>query len=320
MKLASFNDGSADGELHIVSKDLSQSVSVKHIASSMQEAMDSWSELGPVFSAVYCALNEGRVNNAIVFDARDYLPPLARPYYCAKADYSNHLANLTHSDIKFEACFSHAFSGSHFFLDAPKQAFVISLQSQFSLLSSGFQKPNTFELDCESSVNLTVPTPTSNLFTFGCELELRLKEGGSLLAKRRLFSPLAISYDEMPSKLKLDSKPLFSLTDVHCDIDYIISDTSLLKQQLTLLNKGEIDLLIEAAAKMNGLPSGSLIHMPSMSRLSLEFTKHAHLVHASESKEGGLLGSDVTWDNSLTVKLLGEQGQLIFSCLNITLA
>ena len=45
MKLASFNDGSKDGQLIVVSKDLTKFVYATDIALTMQVAMDNWDNI-----------------------------------------------------------------------------------------------------------------------------------------------------------------------------------------------------------------------------------------------------------------------------------
>lgn len=42
MKLATYRNGTRDGQLMVVSKDLSRAVAVPAIAACMQEAIDNW--------------------------------------------------------------------------------------------------------------------------------------------------------------------------------------------------------------------------------------------------------------------------------------
>ena len=47
MKLATLNDGSRDGSLVVVSRDLSLCVAATDIASTLQAALDAWDTCGP---------------------------------------------------------------------------------------------------------------------------------------------------------------------------------------------------------------------------------------------------------------------------------
>lgn len=92
MKLASLKNGSRDGQLVVVSRDLTKAVSVPHIATTMQQALDHWPALAPKLSEVYQALNEGKVPSAIVFDQSACESPLPRAYQWADGSaYVNHV-------------------------------------------------------------------------------------------------------------------------------------------------------------------------------------------------------------------------------------
>ena len=53
MKLASYNDGSRDGQLVVVSRDLSQAHYANGIATRLQEVLDDWGFLAPLFPGGY---------------------------------------------------------------------------------------------------------------------------------------------------------------------------------------------------------------------------------------------------------------------------
>jgi len=68
MKLASYNNGRRDGQLMLVSRDLTQTVAVPAIAHTMQQLLDGWELLKPQLQELYDALNEGKLPNAQAFD------------------------------------------------------------------------------------------------------------------------------------------------------------------------------------------------------------------------------------------------------------
>lgn len=92
MKLASYNNGRRDGQLMLVSRDLSKAVAVPAIAHTMQQLLDGWDLLLPQLQELYDALNEGKLDNAQAFDEAKCLSPLPRAYQWADGSaYVNHV-------------------------------------------------------------------------------------------------------------------------------------------------------------------------------------------------------------------------------------
>jgi len=92
MKLASYNNGRRDGQLMLVSKDLSKAVAVPAIAHTMQQLLDAWDLLQPQLQELYEALNDGLIDSAVDFDEAQCLSPLPRAYQWADGSaYVNHV-------------------------------------------------------------------------------------------------------------------------------------------------------------------------------------------------------------------------------------
>jgi fumarylacetoacetate (FAA) hydrolase len=98
MKLASLKNGSRDGRLVIVSRDLRQAVSAEAIASNMRQAIDNWSTVEPALNLLYGQLNAGSAMGAFAFDATQAMAPLPRSHQFVDAS-----AFLNHGDIMVEA-------------------------------------------------------------------------------------------------------------------------------------------------------------------------------------------------------------------------
>jgi fumarylacetoacetate (FAA) hydrolase len=60
MKLGTLRDGTRDGRLAVVSRDLSRAVAATTVAARLQDALDAWSELGPRLRALAQSLEAGR--------------------------------------------------------------------------------------------------------------------------------------------------------------------------------------------------------------------------------------------------------------------
>ena len=80
MKFATFNDGSRDGRLLLVSRDLSRAVAADDIAPTLQAAIDNWWSVEADLQGRYDALNRGEVEDAFAFDPAAVMAPLPRAW------------------------------------------------------------------------------------------------------------------------------------------------------------------------------------------------------------------------------------------------
>ena len=98
MKLATYKDGSRDGQLVVVSRDLRWAHYATGIASRMQQVLDDWSFMAPQLQDLYTQLNAGRAAHAFAFDPTQCMAPLPRTHqWVEAAAYPSHVA-LTHPD------------------------------------------------------------------------------------------------------------------------------------------------------------------------------------------------------------------------------
>ena len=92
MKLATYQDGSRDGQLVVVSRDLSTAHFATGIASRLQQVLDDWNFLSPQLEDLYATLNVGKARHAFAFDPRLCRAPLPRAYQWADGSaYINHV-------------------------------------------------------------------------------------------------------------------------------------------------------------------------------------------------------------------------------------
>lgn len=92
MKLATLNDGTRDGKLIIVNKQLTKAVDVLEIAPTLQYALDHWPHCKPQLEAVYRQLNDGHYSAAMDFANIKLASPLPRAYQWADGSaYVNHV-------------------------------------------------------------------------------------------------------------------------------------------------------------------------------------------------------------------------------------
>jgi fumarylacetoacetate (FAA) hydrolase len=92
MKLASLRNGSRDGQLVVVSRDLSAAVEVPHIAPTLQAALDDWADCESALREVAANLELGAVFDVIPFLAESAVSPLPRAYQWVDGSaYVNHV-------------------------------------------------------------------------------------------------------------------------------------------------------------------------------------------------------------------------------------
>ena len=92
MKLATYKDGSRDGQLVVVSRDLGTAHYATGIASKMQQVLDDWGFISPQLQDLYDQLNSGRARHAFPFDPAQCMAPLPRAYQWADGSaYINHV-------------------------------------------------------------------------------------------------------------------------------------------------------------------------------------------------------------------------------------
>jgi fumarylacetoacetate (FAA) hydrolase len=92
MKLATLKDGSRDGALVVVSRDLSTAHYATGIAATLQQALDDWNFISPQLQDLYDTLNNGKARHAFPFDPKQCMAPLPRAYQWADGSaYINHV-------------------------------------------------------------------------------------------------------------------------------------------------------------------------------------------------------------------------------------
>ncbi len=92
MKLATYKDGSRDGQLVVVSRDLSTAHYATGIASKLQQVLDDWNFMSPQLQDLYETLNNGKARHAFPFEPAQCMAPLPRAYQWADGSaFINHV-------------------------------------------------------------------------------------------------------------------------------------------------------------------------------------------------------------------------------------
>ncbi len=92
MKLATYKDGSRDGQLVVVSRDLSTAHYATGIAHTLQQVLDDWNFLAPQLQDLSQTLNHGKARHGFPFEPERCMAPLPRA--CQWADGSAYLNHV----------------------------------------------------------------------------------------------------------------------------------------------------------------------------------------------------------------------------------
>src|SRR5262249_8883298 len=92
MKLATYKDGSRDGQLVVVSRGLASAHYATGISTRLQQVLDDWNFISPQLQDLYATLNGGKARHAFAFDPALCMAPLPRA--CQWADGSAYLNHV----------------------------------------------------------------------------------------------------------------------------------------------------------------------------------------------------------------------------------
>ena len=94
MKLATLKDGTRDGTLLVVSRDLKRAQKADHVAPTLQAALDDWNYVLPFLSDLANALAINQASHAFDLDPRQLMAPLPRAHQFADGS-----AYLVHAEL-----------------------------------------------------------------------------------------------------------------------------------------------------------------------------------------------------------------------------
>ncbi len=92
LKLATLANGTRDGQLLVVSRDLARAAPVASVAMTMQAALDDWAQVRPQLERAAVELEAGRLAGSFPFDPLLTLAPLPRAHHWVDGSaYVNHV-------------------------------------------------------------------------------------------------------------------------------------------------------------------------------------------------------------------------------------
>ena len=207
MKLATLKDGSRDGQLVVVSRDLSQAHYATGIANSLQQVLDDWAFMAPQLEDLSVALNQGRARHAFAFDPAQCMAPLPRAFQWADGSaYLNHVElvrkarNATvpesfYTDPLMYQGGSDDFIGPRDPIVVPDEAYGIDFESEIAVITGDVAMQVSPEEALESVRLVMLVNDVSLRHLIPDELA---KGFGFLQSKpATAFSPVAVTVDEL---------------------------------------------------------------------------------------------------------------------------
>lgn len=147
MKLATLKNGTRDGQLVVVSRDLAMCVAVMEHASTMQALLDRWDDVAPHLEKIYADLNAGAVANARNFLPEQAMAPLPRAYqWCDGSAYLSHAELvrkarnaempdfLYHDPLMYQGA-SDTFIGARDDIEVADESWGIDLEAEIAVIT-----------------------------------------------------------------------------------------------------------------------------------------------------------------------------------------
>ena len=207
MKLATYKDGSRDGQLVVVSRDLSTAHYATGIASKMQQLLDDWNFIAPQLHDLSVTLNHGKARHAFAFDPAMCMAPLPRAYQWADGSaYINHVElvraarnsevpDTFYTDPLMYQGGSDDFIGPCDDVVVPSEAFGIDFEAELAVVTGDVPMGSTPEqaLDGIRLIMLANDVSLRNL------IPPELAKGFGFFQSKpaTAFSPVAVTLDEL---------------------------------------------------------------------------------------------------------------------------
>ncbi|MFC5607946.1 fumarylacetoacetate hydrolase family protein [Variovorax soli] len=260
MKLATLKNGRKDGRLVVVSTDLRLAVDATHIAPTLLDAVERWSDAAPQLAALYELLNAGAAPGAFAFDPAQAAAPLPRaPQWCDGSAFLNHgrlmekafdtapIPDIETVPLMYQGG-SDDLLGPHDDLPLPDEAHGIDFEGEFGVIVGEVPMGCPAPL-ARSRILLLVQINDVSLRAFGPR-EMRTGFGFFQAKPSSSFAPVAVTPDEIGE----------AWHDARVQLDLNVDYNG---QRFGHPNGGEMnfgfDQLIAHAAKTRKLSAGTIV-------------------------------------------------------------
>ena len=328
MKLATLKDGSRDGALVVVSRDLSTAHYATGIATKMQQALDDWNFITPQLQDLYDTLNNGKTRHAFPFDSKQCMAPLPRAYQWADGSaYINHVelvrlargsevpANYYTEPLMYQGG-SDDFLGARDDSKVPSEDFGIDFEAEVAVITGDVKMGSTPDVALEGVRLLMIANDWSLRNLIPDELA---KSFGFCQSKpATAFSPVAVTPDEVGDawkggKLSLTIQSQWNGRTVGmCDAG----------QEMTF----HFGQLIAHICKTRNVRAGSIVGSGTVSNRAIEkdgkkeWVKGYSCIAEKRAIETILDGKPSTaymkFGDTIKIEMKGKDGQSVFGAID----
>lgn len=318
MKLASLKNG-RDGRLVVVSRDLRRAVLVPHIAVTMQQAIDQWSEVAPRLRAAYELLQSGDCPDAFDLDVQTLASPFPRAYqFLDGSVYLHHMEkarkargaemppNYKTEPLMYQGL-SDRFDGPTDPMRIPDESLGLDYEAEVAVVTDDVPMGCTPEA-AAGHIKLVM---LLNDYTLRALTKTELPKGfGFLQAKpTSAFSPVAVTLDELGEHWDGTRLSLPILSSVN-------------GQAMGHANAGHdmfftYPQLIAHAARTRSLSAGTIVGAGAVSNLD-HSTGYACIAEAridEELQHGAAKTPFFRHGDMIRIEMLDPQGQSIFGAI-----
>ena len=190
MKLATYKDGTRDGQLVVVSRDLSTAHYATGIATRMQQALDDWGFIAPQLQDLYDTLNHGKARHAFAFDPALCMAPLPRAYQrLTGTAYASHAALLgdAEPDLAVHQAASDLLLGAHDPVVCASENLGVDFSAEIAIITGDVPMGASADEALES-VRLVLLSNATHLRHVSDRLQSQ---------PAAAFSPVAVTLDEL---------------------------------------------------------------------------------------------------------------------------
>ena len=207
MKLATFHNGTLDGRLVLVSRDLARASFADDIAPNLLRALEQWDELCDQLEQRYSLLNQDAVSSAFPFEPSAALAPLPRaPQWLDASAFPSHgermvrAFNLPEDTLKvdrplmYQGC-SDSFLGAQAAVPLPSEEDGIDLEAELAVITAVVPmaaKPK----ECADRIRLFALVNDVSLRNL-LFAEMSLGFGMIHCKPTSVFSPVCVTPDEL---------------------------------------------------------------------------------------------------------------------------
>jgi fumarylacetoacetate (FAA) hydrolase len=271
MKLATYRNGTPDGCLMVVSRDLVRVIDASAVAPNLLYLMQEWDRIAPGLQALSDALNAGRAGDTAPFEPSRCMAPLPRTFqWCDASAFLNHgrlmerafntepIPDFDTVPVMYQGA-SDDFLGPRDDVPMPDESLGIDFEGEFGVIVDHVPMGAT-PRDALARVRLLVQLNDWSLRALGPR-EMRSGFGFLQAKPSTSFAPVTVTPDELG--------PFWADGRIHLDLEVEWNGTSFGRPNGREMNFG-FGELIAHASRTRRLGAGTIIGSGTVSNAARE--------------------------------------------------